>query len=63
LFRLLTVGDGAAVQPKPTKTDLPKHKRRWFQFSLRTLLVITVLCAIGSARSAEDRRSESATQP
>ena len=26
-----------------------KRKRRWFQFSLRTLLVFTLACAIGSA--------------
>jgi hypothetical protein len=25
------------MQTEPTKANLPKRKRRWFQFSLRTL--------------------------
>ena len=32
------------MEAEPTK-----RKRRWFQFSLRTLLVFTLVCAIGSA--------------
>ncbi len=31
---------------EPPKADLPKPKRRWFQFSLRTLLVGVTLFAI-----------------
>ena len=34
---------------EPIKPDPPKRKRRWFQFSLRTLLLFTVVCAIGCA--------------
>jgi hypothetical protein len=44
LLRLVAVGDNAAMEAEP-----PKRKRRWFQFSLRSLLIFTVLCAIGSA--------------
>ena len=37
------------MQTEPSKADPPKHKRRWYQFSLRTLLIFTVICAIGCA--------------
>jgi hypothetical protein len=30
-----------------TATGRPKPKRRWFQYSLRTLLVFVAVCAIG----------------
>ena len=34
------------MEAEPLNTDLPKRKRRWFQFRLRTLMVgITLLCA------------------
>jgi hypothetical protein len=36
------VGDNAAVEAEPNKADPPKRKRRWFQFSLRTLLFVVV---------------------
>jgi hypothetical protein len=55
------VGDNAAVKTEPSKAAPPKRKRRWFQFSLRTLLVFTVVCAIGSAwvaRKMEQKRDE-----
>ena len=29
-----------------SKADLPKRKRRWFQFSLRTLLIVVTLLAV-----------------
>jgi hypothetical protein len=41
------------MQTEPPKTDPPKRKRRWFQFSLRSLLIFTVISA---AESAELRR-------
>jgi Leucine Rich repeat len=44
LLWLPAVGDNAAMQTEP-----PKLRRRWFQFSLRTLLFFTLICAVGSA--------------
>ncbi len=44
-------------------SDTPKRKRRWLQFSLRSLLVFTVLCAIAAAwlgRKIERKRQEQA---
>ena len=53
LLRLLAVGDNAAVQTEPPKADPPKRKRRWLQFSLRTLLIgVTVICAVATDRLA-----------
>ncbi len=43
LLRLVAVSDNAAM------SEPPKRKRRWFQFSLRTLLLLVLICAIGSA--------------
>ncbi len=44
---------------EPPKTELPKRKRRWFQFSLRSLLIFMPICVIGSvwvARRIEQKR-------
>jgi Leucine Rich repeat len=49
LLRLAAVGDNAAMQTEPTKADPPKYNRRWFQFSLRTLLIFTTIVAIPCA--------------
>ena len=49
LLRLLAVGDNAAMPTEPPKADLPKRKRRWFQFSLRSLMIFTLVCAVASA--------------
>jgi hypothetical protein len=43
LLRLSAVGDNVAMEAEPHKADRPKRKRRWFQFSLRTLLVFTAV--------------------
>jgi hypothetical protein len=37
------------MQTEPPKTEPPKLKRRWFQFSLRTLLIFTLVVAIACA--------------
>jgi hypothetical protein len=39
LLRLPAVGDNATMQAEPLKAESPKRKRRWFQFSLRTLMI------------------------
>jgi hypothetical protein len=40
------VGDNAAMQAEQPKADPPKRKRRWFQFSQRTLLIGVTLLAV-----------------
>jgi hypothetical protein len=37
------------MQSEPSNADPPKRKRRWFQFSLRTLMILTLLIGIGMA--------------
>jgi hypothetical protein len=34
------------MQSEPSKADPPKRKRRWFQFSLRTLMIAVTLLAM-----------------
>ena len=34
------------MQTEPPKADPPKRKRRWFQFSLRSLLILVTLLAV-----------------
>jgi hypothetical protein len=49
------------MQTDPPKADSPKRKRRWFQFSLRALLILTLICVVGSAwvaRRIERKRNE-----
>jgi hypothetical protein len=49
LPRLAAAGDNAAMQTEPSKAEPPKRKRRWFPFSLRALLIFTLICAIPCA--------------
>src|ERR1700694_4735083 len=46
LLLLPAVGDNAAMEAEPHKAVPPKRKRRWFQFSLRSLLIFTVIAAV-----------------
>ncbi len=34
------------MQTEPSNADPPKRKRRWFQFSLRTLMILTAIVAL-----------------
>jgi hypothetical protein len=43
LLRLSAAGDNAAVQTEPPK---PMRKLRHFQFSLRTLMIVTTVMAL-----------------
>ena len=49
LLQLPALGDNAVMQTESPKADQPKRKRRWYQFSLRTLMIFTLLCAIPCA--------------
>jgi hypothetical protein len=46
LLRLPAVGDNADVETELPDAEPPKRKRRWYQFSLRTLLVVTILACL-----------------
>ena len=46
LLRLPAVGDNAAMEAEPPEAEPPKRKRRWFQFSLRSLLAGVTLLTI-----------------
>jgi Leucine Rich repeat len=61
LLRLPTVEHNAAMEAEPPQADPPKRKRSWFQFSLRSLLIFTVLCAIAAGllgKKMEQKREE-----
>ena len=61
LPRLPAPADNAAMEADPLKAEPPKRKRRWFQFSLRTLLIFMLVCAVACAwlgRMIEQKRRE-----
>jgi hypothetical protein len=39
--------DNVAMEAERTKAEPPKRKRRWYQFSLRTLMIFTAIIAVG----------------
>ena len=43
------------MQDEPIKAEPPKRKRRWLQFSLRTLLLLTLICAVAASWVAHRR--------
>jgi hypothetical protein len=49
LLPLPAPADNSAMQTDPPKADPPKRKRRWFQFSLRSLMILMLLVGIGMA--------------
>jgi hypothetical protein len=49
------------MQTEPPKADSPKRKRRWFQFSLRSLLIFTIVVAVACGwlgKRIEQKRKE-----
>jgi hypothetical protein len=46
LLLLPAAVDNAAMPTEPSKTDPPKRKRRWFQFSLRTVLFAITIFSV-----------------
>jgi hypothetical protein len=44
--RLPVVGDNGAMEAEPPKADPPKHNRRSFRFSLRTLMIVVAIVAV-----------------
>ncbi len=66
LLRRSAAGDNAAMQTEPSTAEPstaepPKRSRRWFQFSLRTLLIFAIVFAIPCAwlgRKIERKRRE-----
>jgi hypothetical protein len=49
------------MQTDPPKADPPKRKRRWFQFSLRSMLIFTLICAVACGwlgKRIEQKRKE-----
>jgi hypothetical protein len=49
------------MQTEPSKADPPKPNRRWFQFSLRTLMIFTAIAAVACGwlgRKIEQKRRE-----
>ena len=52
------------MQTEPPKAEPPKRKRRWFQFSLRTLMIVVTLLAVPfgyvgwQAKIVRERRAE-----
>ena len=58
-----------AETPKaePPEAEPPKRKRRWFQFSLRSLLIFPIICAVAcdwlGNRITQNRKELEAVEP
>jgi Leucine Rich repeat len=55
------IGDIEGMQTEPSNVNQPKRKRRWFQFSLRTLMVFTAVCTVSAGwlgKRIEQKRNE-----
>jgi hypothetical protein len=44
------------MESEPPKADLPKLKRRWYQFGLRTLMIVVAMVAAACAYIAHEAR-------
>jgi hypothetical protein len=42
------------MEVEPSRADSPKRKRRWFQFSLRSLLIVVAVTAVACAWFAHE---------
>jgi hypothetical protein len=67
LLRRAATADNAVMEAEPSKHDPPKGKRRrWFQFSLRSVMIFTVIIAIGAGwlgkRIEQKRRQREAVE-
>jgi hypothetical protein len=63
LWWLDAPADNAAMEYQAPTVEPPKRKRRWFQYSLRTLLIFTLIVAVACgwlASKVERKRSERA---
>jgi hypothetical protein len=61
LLRRSVTADNAAMENDSSDAGLPKRKRRWFQFSLRTLLIGVTVAALACGwlvRRVEQKRNE-----
>jgi hypothetical protein len=56
LPRLPAVGDNVTMESEPPKAEPPKRKRRWLQFSLRTLMIFVTLIATAAWVVADRQR-------
>jgi hypothetical protein len=56
LPRLPEVGDNAAMQTEPPNAAPPKRKRRWYQFTLRSLMIVVTATAAACAWVAHEGR-------
>ena len=54
LLLLPAVADNAAMEAEPPRADPPKRKRRWFQFSLRTMMIVVAVTAVACAYLAHE---------
>ena len=50
------------MQTEPSKADPPKRKRGWFQFSLRTLMIMVTLLAVACGYVAREFNTVKARQ-
>jgi hypothetical protein len=51
------------MEAEPPKVEPPKRKRRWYQFSLRTLMIFTAIAAVACGllgRKIEQKRRQTA---